>query len=227
MRRTILLIACLAALEGRADLTDQVIARATELTGPSFQSCGDTSTDAAEDCFLAAYERKLPAIGFFAIHGASIEAAQARALTAKGELITISAYSNRPGLTEERCRHPFLAVEFTKQRVRCKEKYRRPLGASILKSRPVWLTRSEPHPKALDDPMPPPSVCPANVTRPVIAQLLVDQDGRVPEVELVVVPPGCDAKQIESVLKRWRYPPPMKNGQPIATVEVIQMSFKR
>ena len=223
--RSALIAVALFAASARADLLDQVISRATDLTGPRFQSCGDSSTDDARDCFLRAYKEKLAAIATYAIHGSQHEAAEAQVLTPKGELITISAYSDRAGLTEERCAHPFLAVEFTKERVRCREGYRPPLGATILKSRPVWFTRKEEHPTALDAALPPSSVCRPHETGHIIAQLLVDAEGRVPEVQLLHLPPGCDAKKIERVLKRWRYSPPRKNGEPVATVEVVQFSF--
>jgi hypothetical protein len=100
-----------------ASLVDQVISRATDLAGPSFQSCGEITTDAAEDCFLYAYKH--------------------------------------------------------------------------------------------------------------LAQLLVDARGHVPEVQMILVPSGCSGKAIESILKRWRYSPPKKDGKPIATVEVIEISFKK
>jgi hypothetical protein len=219
--RSALIALVFFAASARADLLDRVISRATDLAGPSFQSCGEINQDDTEDCFLRAYQRKLVAIGTFSVHGSQHEAAEARVLTAKGQLITISAYSDRPGLTEERCSRVFLALEFTKQRVRCRDGYRAPLGATILKSRPVWFTRREEHPAVLEGPSPAPA-CPDKPDGHLIAQLLVNSDGSVPEVQLVRVPKGCDAKRIERIFKRWRFSPPRKNGEPVATVEVIQ-----
>jgi len=211
-----------------ADLLDQVIARATEIAGSSFQSCGEYTTDSGEECLRYAYEHKLPAIGFFSVNGKLHQAAEARVLLKDGGLVTVSAYSDRPGLTEYRCIEPFLAVEFTKKRVRCRDKYSPPLGAKILRSRPVWFTRKEEHPVALRHPNVPDSVCPSLTTdAKAIAQLLVDRNGGVPEVQLILVPPGCSGKEIENVLKRWRYSPPKKDGKPVATVEVIEISFKK
>lgn len=220
---------CAAVADARgASLLDQVIARATELAGPSFQSCGEYTTDSGEECLLYAYEHKLPAFGFFSVNGKLHQAAETRVLTKEGALVTVSAYSDKPGLTEYRCEEPFLAVEFTKKRLRCKDKYSPPLGAKLLKSRPVWFTRKEEHPFAIRHPQIPDSVCPSLTTNAkAIAQLLVDQDGRVPEVQLILVPPGCSGKEIENVLKRWRYSPPKKDGKPVATVEVIEISFKK
>ena len=211
-----------------AGLVDQVTSRATDLAGPSFQSCGEITTDAGEDCFLYAYKHKLAAIGFFSINGKEHQAAEARVLTRDGGLITISAYSDRPGLTEVRCAEPFIATEFAKQRVRCKDKYRPPLGAKTLKARPVWLTTKEEHPVLLNPPNIPSSVCPSlPENRRVIAQLLVNPSGRVEEVELIVVPPGCDAAEIEKRLKRLRYSQPKKDGKPVTTVVVMEISFKK
>ena len=229
-RSVVMALACCTAVATArgADLLDQVIARATELAGPSFQSCGDYSSESGEDCLLLAYEQKLPAIAFFSVNGKLHQAAEARVLMKGGGLVTVSAYSDRPGLTESRCPEPFLAVEFTKKRVRCKDKYQPPLGAKILKSRPVWLTRSEEHPVILEHPKIPESVCTSLPTSAkAIAQLLVDRTGRVPEVQLILVPPGCSGAKIEEVLKRWRYSPPKKDGKPIDTVEVIEISFKK
>ena len=214
---------CAALLHADASLVDQVISRATDLAGPSFQSCGEITTDAGEDCFLYAYKHKLAAVGFFSVNGKQHQAAEARVLTHERVLITISAYSDRPGLTEVRCAEPFLATEFAKQRLRCRDKYRPPLGATILSSRPVWLTKKEEHPRVLEHPDLP--YCP-NAHGKAIAQLLVDASGAVPEVQLILVPKGCSAAEIEKTLKRWRYSPPMKDGKPIATVEVIEITFK-
>lgn len=222
---TLTIALCAALLHADASLVDQVISRATDLTGSSFQSCGEITTDAGEDCFLYAYKHKLAAIGFFSVNGKEHQAAEARVLTREGALITISAYSDRPGLTEVRCAEPFLATEFAKQRVRCKDKYRPPLGATILTSRPVWLTKKEEHPRVLEHPYFPETACP-NVHGKAIAQLLVDASGAVPEVQLILVPKGCSAAEIEKTLKRWRYSPPRKDGKPIATVEVIEFTFK-
>ena len=90
----------------------------------------------------------------------------------------------------------------------------------------MWLTSKEEHPVAIEHPDPPPSACP-HVHGKAIVQLLVDALGRVPEVQLLIAPPGCSRKKIEDVLKRWRYTPPKKDGKPIAaTVEVIEITFK-
>jgi hypothetical protein len=211
-----------------AGLVDRVISRATDLAGPSFQSCGEITIDAGEDCFLYSYRHKLAAIGFFSVNGKEHQAAEARVLTRDGALITVSAYSDRPGLTEVRCAEPFIATEFAKQRVRCKDKYQPPLGAKTLKSRPVWLTTKEEHPVALEHPSIPDSVCRSLAAdSKAIAQLLVDDRGNVPEVQMIIVPAGCSGKDIESVLKRWRYSPPKKDDKPIATVVVIEISFKK
>ena len=225
MRISVVVFALFASV-ARADLLDQVISRATDITGARFQSCGDFSHDDGEDCFLHAYDQKLAAIATFAVNGKQAQAAEARVLTPDGKLTTISAFSDRAGLTEKECRQPFIAIEFTKRRVRCKDDYRPPLGASILKSRPVWLTTKEEHPVAIEHPEISASVCPAK-TGKIIAQLLVDALGNVPEVQLIIVPPECSREKIENVLKRWRYTPPKKNGEPIAaTVEVLEISFK-
>lgn len=219
---------CAAANTRGANLLDQVIARATEIAGPSFQSCGEYTTDSGEECLRYAYEHKLPAIGFFSVNGKTHQAADARVLLKGGGLVTVSAYSDRPGLSAYRCIEPFLAVEFTKKRVRCREKYSAPLGAKILTSRPVWFTRAEEHPTVLRHVDIPDSVCPSLATdAKAIAQLLVDRNGRVPEVQLILVPPGCSGKKIADILKSWRYSPPKKDGKPVATVEVIEISFKK
>ena len=220
--RILILALAFGASIARADLLDKVISRATDLTGPSFQSCGDISTDDGEDCFLRAYDHKLTAIGTFNIAG---RAAEARVLTAERKLITISAYSDKSGLTEESCKQPFIAIEFTKRRVRCKNDYRPPLGATILTSRPVWLTKKEELPVAIEHPQVPGSVCKTKPSK-IIAQQLVDVLGTVPEVQLIVVPKDCSAKKVEEILKRWRYTPPTKDGKPINTVIVLEVSLK-
>ena len=69
-------------------------------------------------------------------------------------------------------------------------------------------------------------MCPASA-KTAIAQLLVDSTGRIPEVELVLLPSGCSGAAITDILKRWRYSEPKKFGRPIATVEVITITFQK
>jgi hypothetical protein len=225
-RQVLVAVIALCASIARADLLQQVLDRAREITGPSFQSCGVYTDDSAEDCFLAAYRAKQPAIAYFSVAGVHHQAADARVITPENAFVTVSAYSEQPGLKEKRCAHPFIAIEFTKERLRCKDDYRAPLGAKILKSKPVWLTGKDEHPTPIERPAVPPSVCPDKKGK-IIAQVLVDALGTVPEVQLIVVPKGCSAAKIEKVLKRWRYTPPKKDGKLIpATVEVLEISFK-
>ena len=214
-----------APLVRAAEPLDRVVDRALELTGPSFQSCGEISITSpeGEECFLDAYERRRPAIGTFSVRGSKIAAASAHVITKDGALVTITASSDKPELIEHRCAEPFIAVEFTNKRVRCKEKYDPPLGAAILKEPPVWLTSKEEHPELLEGPMPA-SACPASSGK-VIVQLLVDSAGRVPEARILRLAPGCSASEISTVLKTWRYSPPKKNGKPINTVEIIELSY--
>jgi hypothetical protein len=223
----IAIVFAMAASMRAAEPIDRVIARATELTGSSFQSCGTIAMTSpeGEECFLAAYEHKVPAIGTFSVHGKQLTAAEAKVLTKDGTFITISATSDRAELTEHRCAEPFIAVEFTRRRVRCRDKYDPPLGAGILKEPPTWLTSKEEHPTALDTPELPRSVCSASVDGKIIVQLLVDSAGHVPEVQIVRLPQGCSAPEIRRILKLWRFSPPRRNNQPINTVEVFTLSF--
>jgi len=210
-----------------AEPLDRVIARATELTGGSFQSCGTISVTSpeGEDCFLAAYEQKLPAIGTFSVHGGTIDVAEAQVLTKDGTFVTVFASSDKPGISEHRCAEPFVALEFTRKRVRCREKYVAPLGASLLNEPPVWLTSKEEQPKLLESSEIPKSACPPDFEGKIPVQLLVDSSGRVPEVQILRLPDGCSASEISKTFKTWRFSPPKRNGESINTVKVFTVSF--
>lgn len=206
---------------------DRVIARATELTGPSFQSCGSISINSpgAEDCFLAAYEGKLPAIATSSVSGTELRTAKAQVLAKDGAFVTVSASNDKAELTEHRCGEPFVAIEFTRKRLRCRDDYVEPLGASILREPPVWLTSNDEQPKLLGGGDVPKSVCSKPFDGKIIVQLLVDSAGRVPDLQIIRLPDGCSAQGIRNVLKSWRFSRPMRNGKAISTVKMFTISF--
>lgn len=59
----------------------------------------------------------------------------------------------------------------------------------------------------------------------VVVELLIDAEGRVAQARVVQSVPGLDEAAVECV-RKWRFKPALKNGQPVATVAQAPIVFK-
>jgi len=59
----------------------------------------------------------------------------------------------------------------------------------------------------------------------VMLQILIDTQGRVADVKVVKSIPELDAAAVATV-RRWRFTPARKNGQPVAAVAMAPVMFK-
>jgi hypothetical protein len=215
----------LFAAASQDTLVNRVMSRAHELAGPASRDCGDSSSPAGEDCLLDAFKAKTPAIASFSVHGSVHAAAEAQLIGKDGSLVTVSAYSGDSGIVEKRCAVPVVVREYGQRRLRCKDNYLTPLGATTLNERP-YLTTNDERPEILERPDIPASACPPS-SKPVVAQLLIDETGHVPELRLLVVPPGCSTEAVVSTLKRWRYSPAKRNGTPVPNLLILTVSVPK
>jgi len=61
----------------------------------------------------------------------------------------------------------------------------------------------------------------------IILYVIIDTNGVPAEVDFYKhLSPGLDAAAVEAV-RRWRFAPAMKNNQPVAVAQLIQLKFKR
>lgn len=207
------------------DPAARVLSRVTELVGNAAVFCGFYHTFAGEKCLVDAFQARRVAVANSEFETSNSKVSEASVVTSSGALLTIRASTDKSELVEARCGQPEIVVEFGQRRLRCSDSYVPPMGATMLSEPPVRLLPSDSQPKLLKYSDVPVSVCSTPI-KLIIAELLIERTGRISEARVVLLPPSCDEGKLLSILKRWRYEPPIKNGKRVSIIQTITISFE-
>lgn len=138
----------------------------------------------------------------------------AYALTSTGHLRVLSRERIGDSIEEYECADPAIVLEFGKERLRCKERYRPPFGAA---SAPFRAGGGVTAPRPVNPLFVNPAICKVEPGKALQVEFVVSEDGTVRMVDVLVAPIGCDVPAVALSLAKTKFIPGSLDSAPVMT----------
>jgi hypothetical protein len=202
--------------------TGSLSERIRQLAGPNAKDCGQAGSltvageGLAEPCLVSAFQSHQAA--FWIQNEASRLAPTAAAVVVmpSGTVYRITRERSDSSLSENSCVQPFVATEYGRQRLRCKESYSPPYRAGDLALRVGGPDVVAPRPVAplhLD-----PAVCGSGKPgEGAQVEFVISEEGKVLLADVFAVPKPCDLPALVAGLRKVQFTPGTLRGTPMLT----------